>query len=623
MAKFAGPMARFIVAFLAVTGVLQAEALAEDAVIVAHSITTFGEPSKYPADFAHLDYVNPDAPKGGEISFSADGTFDSLNPYATLVGTPGALSSSMYESILTGTADDFRASYCLLCTTMEYPESRDWVIFNMNPKARFSDGTPLTAHDVAFSHHLLLEQGTPSFASEISRLIPKAEALDDYRVKFTFADGIPRKDLIQQAGSTPVWSRAWFEKTGARLDESRLETSPGSAPYMLDGFDVGKRITYRRNPDYWGKDLPIRLGRANFDRIRVEYFADSSAAFVGFSAGEFTFRQENSSINWATAYTFPALDKGWVRREELPNGNLPGATGFVFNLRKELFQNRDLRKAIGLMYNFNFTNSTLQYGLFRQRESFWQGSELHARGLPAGRELELLNSVKDLIDPAILTEEAFLPHDASPDTQLDRRNLRAALALLEKAGYAPGDDGKMRGVDGKVLRIEFLESRPTFDRIIAPFIENLKRLGIDAVYTRVDPAQYQARTQSFDYDMIYDGYSVGLEEGLGLGQRFGSADRDDIFNPAGFGTEAVDKIIKTVEAATSYEEMAAGVRAIDRIMRHEYFMIPTWYNDKYWVAYFDMFEHPEQLPPYALGQLDFWWYSAEKAEKLKAAGAFK
>ncbi len=599
-----------------------AEATAgEERIIVTHAFSDLGE-IKYPADFPHLDYVNPDAPKGGEMAVSAEGTFDSLNPFATLKGTPGALSSIMYERILTSTADEVDASYCVVCTTMEYPESQDWVIFNLRPEARFSDGTPVTAHDVVFSHQLLLDQGTPSYASYVGRVIPQVEALDDHRVKFTFAPDIPRKDLIGQAGGTPVWSKAWYEETGARLDESRLDVSPGSGPYMLDSYDVGRRIVYRRNPDYWGADLPIMQGRSNFDTIRVEYFADSNAAFLGFTAGEYTFRQEGDSLNWATAYDFPALDKGWVVKAEPLNGNLPPAAGFVFNLRRDKLQDRNIRLALGRMFNFTFTNDTLQYGLFQQRESFWQGSELQAEGVPEGRELELLQSVSDMIDPAILTEPALEPH-TSGERQLDRGNLRAALALMAEAGYTPGSDGMLRNAEGETLVVEFLETRQNFDRIIAPYIDNLQRLGVDARYRRVDPAQYQQRTQDFNYDIVYDGYTNALVEGIGLSQRFGSEDRNDVFNPAGFGHPAVDALTEVVVEAETYDEMVAAVRAIDRIMRWEYFMVPTWYRPTYWVAYYDMYDHPEPLPPYSLGNLDFWWYDAEKAEALRAAGAIR
>lgn len=598
-------------------------AYAQEKIITTHAITLFpSDTPKYPADFPHLDYVNPDAPKGGEISISAEGTFDSLNPYATLKGTPGALSSSMYEAILIPILDEVGTTYCLLCTTMEYPESQDWVIFNLRPEARFSDGTPLTAHDVVFSVNIAMEQGTSSYANYLKQIYTRVEALDDHRVKFTFADGIPRKDLIGQAGYGPVWSKAWFEETSARLDEARFETSPGSGPYMLDSYDAGKQIIYRRNPDYWGKDLPIMQGRSNFDTIRVEYFADSNAAFIGFTSGTFTFRQENSSLNWATAYDFPALEKGWVVKDDLPNGNVPSAVGFVFNLRRPYLQDRNVRLALGRMFNFTFTNNTLQYGLFQQRESFWHGSPLQATGVAEGAELELLQSVADEIDPEILTEPAFMPHTSS-ERQLDRGNLRAALALLAEAGYTPGDDGLLRNEAGEKLTVEFLETRQSFDRVIAPYIENLKRLGVDVTYTRVDPAQYQQRTQSLDYDIIYGGYSAGLEEGNGLEQRYGTKERDDVFNPAGFGHPAVDTLIENVLEAQGYDEMATGVRAIDRIMRYEYFVVPTWYLGKYWVAYYDMYEHPETLPPYGLGYLDFWWYNSEKGDALRAAGAIR
>ncbi len=588
-------------------------------IIEADGYSTFGE-FKYGPDFEHLDYVNPDAPKGGEISVWAQGTFDTFNPYSSK-GRAGALSTIGYESLLVGTADEVSAEYCLLCESLEYPESEDWVIFHMRKDARFSDGTPVTAHDVVFSHFLLLEQGLPSYASAVKALIPEAEALDDYTVKFTFAPDVPRKNLINQAGGVPVWSKDWYERTGTRLDESSLEISPGSGPYVLDSYDINRRIVYKRNPDYWGKDLPINVGRHNFDTIRVEYFADSQAAMEAFKAGEYTFRQETSSLSWATAYDFPAVDKGWVKLEELDDGTLPGATGFVFNLRREKFQDIRVREALALMFNFTWTNASLQYGLFEQRDSFWQGSQLEAKGVPEGDELALLESVGDLIDPAILTEPAVMAH-TSGDRQMDRTNLRRASGLLEEAGWIVGDDG-VRRKDGETLSVEFLSVSPTFDRIIMPYIENLKQLGVDAIYNRVDPSQYTNRERAFDWDMIFDGYTVGLEEGLGLDQRFGKGGIGDVFNPAGYSSEAVDKLIEVAVDAETYDEMATAVRAIDRIMRAERFMVPVWYLGKYWVAYYDMFEHPELMPPYSLGHLDFWWFNAEKAAELKAVGALR
>ncbi|SLN47688.1 Oligopeptide-binding protein AppA precursor [Aquimixticola soesokkakensis] len=600
------------------------EAAAEGETLITSSyFSTWGE-VKYDAPFAHLDYVNPEAPKGGTITISANGTFDSLMPYATLSGTPGALSSITSETLMVGTADDVSGQYCLLCTTIEYPQNQDYVIFHLRDDVTFSDGTPMTAEDVAFSFNLLLEQATPSFREAVSKRVDKVEATGPLTVRYDFNPDVPRKALISQAGNTPVFSKAWFEETGTRLDEASYNVPLGTGPYMLGDYKPGEWIEYRRNPDYWGITQPLKVGTENFDTIRVEYFADTSAAFEAFKAGDITFRQENSSLNWATAYDFPALDRGDVIKEELADGSLPPATGFVFNIREDKFDDPRIRDAIALMYNFSWTNDNLQYGLFAQRESFWENPELKAVGLPQGRELEILESVKDDLPEAIFTEEVRMPH-SSGDRALDRGNLRKALALFAEAGYEPDDTGMLRNADGMTFDLEFLSGYQGYDRIINPYIENLKALGVNAKYTRVDPNQYQARTQNFDYDMIIDGYNNGLEEGTGLMQRYGSSGTEDIFNPSGFASPATDKIIDTIIQAQTYDEMAAGVRALDRVMRYEFFIVPTWFNNKFLVAYYAMFEHPPeaQMPPYALGYLDFWWYNADKAAELKAAGAIR
>lgn len=595
---------------------------AQDApLITTHGYNEYGD-LKYPADLAHLDYVNPDAPKGGEISISADGDFDSMNPFATLTGTPGSLSSIMYERLMTSTDDEVGSYYCLLCTTLTYPADQAWVIFDLRDDVRFSDGTLMTAHDVVFTHKLFAEQGTPSFRAGITQLVSAAEALDDTTVKFTFNPDAPQRGRVSQMASAIVMSQAWFERTDARLDASALETSPGTGAYMVGSVTPPSQIIYQRNPDYWGQNHPLMRGRANFDKIRVEYFADSSSAFEGFKAGEFTFRRENSSINWATAYDFPALSNGWVVRDTLDDGTLPAATGFVFNLRRDKLQDRNVRRALGLMYNFTWTNDNLQYGLFQQRSSFWENDRLRAADLPQGRELDMLQTVRDQLPEAIFTDPAVMPH-TSGDRPLDRGNLRAALDFMAQAGYTAGADGMLRDAGGRTLDIEFLETRQTFDRIITPYIENLQRLGVNAVYNRVDGPQYQARTQSNDFDMIFGGYSSGLVEGTGIEQKYGCEDRDDVFNPAGYCSAAVDALAGFVTAAQDYDEMAAAVRAIDRVMRHDYFIVPTWYLGKNWVAYFDMFEYPENLPEFGLGHLDYWWFNQDKADALIAAGALR
>ncbi|MFQ1699326.1 extracellular solute-binding protein [Loktanella agnita] len=599
-------------------GQLQAES--HGTIIQSHGFNEYGE-LKYPSDFQHLDYINPDAPVGGEISISTTGTFDSMNPYATLSGTPGALSSSIWETILTATSDEVGSSYCLLCTSLEYPEDKSWVIFHMRDDVVFSDGTPMTAEDVIYTIELFVEQGTPSLAASLKVLIEDMEIVGDNAVKVTFSDDYPLRGRIGQIGGFPVLSKAWFERTGARLDESSLEVSPGTAEYVTSDVDVGRSIIYERNPDYWGRDLPINVGRGNFDRIRIEYFADTSAAFEAFKAGEFTFRRETSSINWATSYDFPALDKDWVVKEELDDGTLPFATGFAFNMNREKFADRRVRLAIGLMYNFTWTNENLQFGLFQQRESFWENERLKAVGLPEGAELEVLESLRGTISDEIFTEEALLPH-SSGERPLDRGNLRRALGLMAEAGWLPDDDGILRNDAGESFDLEFLETRQSFDRVITPYIENLRRLGVNVTYNRVDPSQYQARRQAKNYDMIVGAYGSGLQEGTGFSQRFGCEDKDDVFNPAAYCSEAIDTLGELIPKAETYDEMATLVRAADRIMRHEYFIVPIWYLGKNWLAYYDMYEYPENLPEFGLGHLDYWWFNQEKADVLRAAGAF-
>ena len=604
----------------------KAEDTVTEDLIVSHGYSFYGD-LKYGPDFEHFDFVNPDAPKGGEISFAALGTFDSMNPY-TVKGRRGQLSWFMYESLLgDGSADTYGEGYGLLAHKLEYPPTKDWVIFHMRPEARFSDGTPVTAHDVLFSHNLLLEQGLPSYAAAVRKRIPKAEVLDDYRIKFYFTEGISRRSLIDQVGGVPVWSQKWFEETGARLDESRLETSPGSGPYMVDTVDVNRRIIYKRNPDYWGKDLPINRGRHNFDSIRVEYFGDDTAAFEAFKAGEYTFRQEGDSKKWATLYDFPKINDGFVVKTELPDGTPPTPSGIVFNLGREVLQDRRVRQAIALGYNFEWTNESLQYGLFKQRASFTQDTPLMANGVAEGAELEFLQSLGDIVPPEMLSEPALMPHTSNAERLTDRRNLRKAMRLLDDAGWAVGDDGKRRNAAGEPLRLTFLfntAQEGTLSAVMENFVSNLDKMGIEAILEKVDPSQYTLRERERDYDLVFDAYAAFLGTGTGLMQRYGSEDAAfSIFNPAGLASPMVDAIIQASLLSESTEEEQITLRALDRALRHEFIMIPLWYNDSYWVSYYDQFEFPEPLPPYALGQLDFWWYNAEKAAELKAAGALR
>ena len=594
---------------------------ADEAITKTHGFNFFGE-LKYPADYKHLDYVNPDAPKGGEISIWTMGTFDSFNPY-TRKGRAGALASAPFESLLDGTSDEVGTSYGLLAETLEYPEDQSWVIFNMRPEARFSDGTPVTAEDVAFTYELFLNEGLASYRAILGQIVTGVEILGPHRIKYSFADDASRRDAIPIVGGLPVKSKAWFEKTGAKLDESRMEPAIGSGPYVLESYDINKRITYTRNPDYWGKDLPFNKGRGNFDTIRIEYFADSNAAFEGFKSGAYTFRQENSSKSWATAYDFPALDEGHVIKTLLPDGGMATGQSYVMNLRRDKFDDIRVRQAVGLLFNFEWSNESLFYGQYARINSFWENSELAAEGMPSEAELALLKPIADLLPAGVIDGEAVMA-PVSGNRTLDRKNLRKASALLDEAGWTVSNDGLRRNAAGETLTIEIIEDSPTFDRVHLPFIDNLKAAGIDAIYSRIDPAQMTDRSRNYDFDMMVEQFPMSLEPSSGLKQYFGSETADQsVFNSMGLKSEAVDALIEHVVNAQNKADLATSVKALDRTLRAYYFWVPQWFNNTYRVAYWNMYEHPETLPPFALGNLDFWWYNAEKAADLKAKGVLR
>ena len=595
-----------------------------DPVTVSHGYSNFDE-LMYPADYPHWDYVNPDAPKGGEISQWSQGTFDSFNN-STRKGTPAALASIGYESILAGTADDPYGSYCYLCTTVEFPESRDWVIFNLRDDVKFSNGMGMTAEDIKFSFNLPLEQGITEYREVYSQFLKSVDILGPYKIKFSFTEDAPRRDVVNWVGGTSAWSRAWWDETGTRLDESSDAPFLGTGPYLLDSVDIGRQIVYRKDPNWWGADHPASIGRNNFETIRVEYFADSSAAFEGFKSGAYTFRAENSSKQWATGYEFPAVEKDWVKVAELPNGSIGSAQAFVFNLDRPQWQDPRVREAVRLMFNFEWSNESLFFGLYARVNSFWQNSDLEAKGAPSQGELAILQPLVDegLLPASMLTNDVVMaPPSATSQRSLDRSNLRRASALLDEAGWVAGDDG-MRRKDGQTLDASFLQASPAFDRIVNPMVENLKRLGVNASLNRVDYAQYVERSRSGDFDLINHTMTQGFEPGQSLRQWFGSEAADDSSrNLMRLRSPAVDRVIDAVVAAEGLDNIQTASKALDRVLRAEGFWIPQWYKDVHTVAYYDQYRHPETLPPFALGTLDFWWYDADAAAALKDAGAFQ
>ena len=596
-------------------------AFASETVTKSHGYSYFGG-MKYDADFKHLDYVNPDAPKGGEISTWGFGTFDSMNPYSRK-GRAGALSSAPFESLMSGTADEVGSTYGLLAHSLEYPSDLSWVIFNIREEAKFSDGTPLRAEDVVFTYNLFLEQGLPSYRAVLGSIVETAEIIDPLTVKYSFKPDSGDRDRIGTVGGLPVMSKAWFDETGARLDESRMEPAIGSGQYLLDSYEINRWIKYKRNPDYWGNDLPINRGRGNFDFIRIEYFADGNAAFEGFKSGAYTFKLENSSKTWATGYDFPALNDGHVVKKLLPDGSMATGQSFVMNLRRDKFSDVRVREAIAHLFNFEWSNESLFYGQYARVNSFWENSEFAATGTPSAGELALLEPLKDKLPDGVLSDEAVMAITSGARAS-DRKNLRAASKLLEEAGWSVGDDGLRRNAAGETLSIELLERSPAFDRVVLPFVENLKAVGIDAKYDRVDPAQYTDRTRNYDFDIITDQFPMSLEPGSGLKQYFGSETADEsVFNSMGLKSEGIDALIEHVVQSKDKESLKTSVMALDRALRAYKFWVPQWYNATHRVAYWDIFEHPETIAPYALGQLDYWWYNAEKAQKLKDAGVLR
>ena len=599
----------------------------DEEITKSHGYSRFGD-LKYPADFTHLSYVNPNAPKGGEISTFALGSFDNIHRY-THKGDHAASATVFFESLMVGTLDEVEGIYGLLAETIEYPKSLQWAIFTLRPEAKFSDGSDVTSADVVFSHEILKEKGLPSLRA-LFKDITSVEALDDDRIKFTFTEGLPLSILSEQislAAGTTVFSKTWWSGTnpdGEPRDfgETTLEAPLGTGPYILDEMDPGRMISYKYNPDYWGADLAMNVGQNNFEKIRYEYYGDTVAAMEGFKAGNFTFRTENSSKVWATGYDFPALNDGYVVKTELPDGNLANAQNYVFNLRKEKFSDPRLREAVGLMFNFEWSNKTLFFDLYARVTSFWGNSDLEAKGAPSPEEVAILKEHIAHLPASVLEDEAILPPVSAP-RQLDRMALRRANALLDEAGWPVGDDGMRYNEQGEKLTIEILYFSPAFTRIHEPFAQNLQRIGVDAQLTRVDSAAYSNRLETFDFELITQSIRLTPSPGLGLRQWFnssGATTNTGNRNLAGFSNPAIDALVERVIASETREEMVLNTRVLDRAMRSLKWTIPQWFKDVHTVAYWDMYEHPE-IPPFGLGAFSFWWHNPEKEAALKAAGA--
>ncbi|UZD90248.1 extracellular solute-binding protein [Cognatishimia activa] len=604
----------------------------DDEMIRSHGYSFFGD-LKYPADYPHFDYVNPNAPKGGQIVLSARGTFDGFNRWAWR-GNPQTDASVVAESMFAempwgggAPADSLTDSYNLIAREVEYPKSKRWCVFHMRDDVVFRDGSPLRAQDAAFTHNLFLEQGIRSFARSVSQRIEGVEVIDDHTLKYTFVDGISRRSLISQVGGTPILSEAWYKETGERLDEPSVMSPMGSGPYQVGDYEFNRYVVYERNPNYWGWDHPANVGRFNFDSVRIEYFADATAEFEAFKTGIYTFRSEGSTKRWATGYDFPAIEKGHAVRQEIPNGNAPSNSGMIFNTLRAPLDNRNVRQALSLAFNFEWTKESLQFNLTTQRNSFVENQDWMADGLPEGKELEFFKALGDVVPEEIYTEPAVMPHSSRSSNPIDRRNKRTALKLLEAEGWSVNDEGKMVDADGNQMSLDFLVISSWDDTrkaMIETYNNTLRDWGIEVNDNAVDAAQGQQRFLDKDYDMINTRILSFSTVGTGLKQLFGAETAEvSSYNPSALRSPMVDAIVDAALEANSREEEITALTALDRALRYERVIAHAGYVPAYWVAYYDMLERPEKLPPYAVGVLDFWWMNQDKYEALKASGALR
>jgi microcin C transport system substrate-binding protein len=593
---------------LALAMVMPSSIHAQD-VVPAHGVAMHGD-LRYGPDFEHFDYVNPHAPKGGTVTFSAIGTFDSFNPYI-IKGEVAAGIGLLYESLTTQSLDEPFSEYGLLAETIEMPEDRSWVAFTLRPEARWHDGTPVTVDDVIWSLETLKEKGAP-FYRYYYKNVKSVAAAGERRVKFTF-DDTTNRELPLIIGQLPILPKHDFEHRA--FDRTTLEPPLGSGPYRIKAFEPGRTVVYERVEDYWGADVPVNRGSYNFDEIRYEYYRDANVALEAFKAGAYDIRQENTSKFWATAYTGPMFDAGWIVKEEIPNELGTGMQGFAFNLRRPLFQDPKVREALAYAFDFEWTNRTVMYDQYARTESYFSNTELAAEGLPSAADLALLEPFRDQLPEEVFTEVYHAPSTAGAGGI--RQNLRTALQLLGEAGWRV-ENGQLVNAEGQPFRFEILLNGPAFERHTLPFIQNLKRLGIEATVRTVDPAQYQNRMDEFDFDMTLESFGQSLSPGNEQRDYWGSeaADIPGSRNTIGIKSPAVDHLIDKIIEAPTREDLVTACRALDRVLLWGHYVIPHWHIRAFRVAYWNKFDRPASNPPYGL-PLFSWWIDPVKVAALE------
>jgi len=583
-----------------------------EAVAPAHGIAMFGELA-YPADFTHFEYTNPNAPKGGELRQYSIGTFDNFNPFIAK-GNPVAGIVMIYDALMVRSMDEPFSRYGLLAESIETPSDRSWVAFTLREGARWHDGRPVTVEDVIWTFNTLIEKGSPLYGFYYAG-VDKVEKAGERRVKFSFKPGENRELPLILSELRILPKHYWENRT---FEQTTLEPPLGSGPYEIATFEPGRHVSYRRRADYWGADLPVNRGRNNFDSFRYEYYRDMDVAIQALKADAYDIRLENSGSKWATAYDVPDVREGRLRKEMIPHQRSNGSQGYVFNLRRPLFRDRRVREALGFAYDFEWLNKNLSFGQYERIRSYFENSELAARGLPSPAELEILEPLRGKIPEEVFTQ-VYQPPKTDGSGKI-RHNLRRAMELLSAAGWKVVD-GRLTNVEtGEPMAFEILLSSPGAERSALPFKKNLERLGVEASVRTVDTAQYRQRMDTFDFDVTTQ--RIGQTNSPGNEQRefWGSesAKREGGRNLAGIQSPAVDELIELVIAASSREELITRVRALDRVLLWGFYMIPHFYIAADRLLYWDRFGRPEVVPTEGLA-IDTWWFDEAKAKRLDAA----
>jgi microcin C transport system substrate-binding protein len=596
-----------------------AASAAEPEVYRGHGIAMHGD-LKYGPDFEHFDYVNPAAPKGGEMKQAAIGTFDSFNPFI-IRGTPAAGIAEIYDTLLASSADEPFSEYGLLAETVETPADRSSVTFTLRKEARWHDGRPVVADDVIWTFETLRAKGNPFYRGYYAS-VDKVEKLDERKVRFSFKPG-QNRELPLILGQLIVlpkhyWKDRDFEKT-------TLDPPLGSGPYRVDRFEAGRWVTYSRVRDYWGEKLPVNAGRNNPDTRRYDYYRDDTVALEAFKAGAYDLRLEVSAKDWASSYDTPALRNGTMRKEEIPNDRPQGMQAFAYNIRRPLFQDRRVRLALAHAFDFEWSNKNLFYGQYTRTRSYFDNSELAAKGLPSPEELRILEPYRGRVPEEVFTTEYQPPSTDGPDGI--RGNLRKAVGLLRDAGWQidPKTKKLTNAKTGQVMAFEMLLVQPAFERVALPFKKNLERLGVDMSVRIVDTAQYQRRTDDMDFDMIVGSWPESMSPGNEQRNYWGSeyAKQPGTQNVIGIADPVVDELIEKVISASDRKSLVTRVHALDRVLQWGHYVIPNWHLTYDRIASWNKFERPEITPPQGV-QLDTWWIvQKESGDRSQEAGGKK